>query len=87
MTLLKEILQISESISFELDIAEDLDTAMETAASLGATNIKPYDTNANELGFALTVSDRMMGNVIIDALYGHDDASRDSNEFYMGLED
>lgn len=87
MTLLKEILQINESITFELDVAEDLDTAMETAASLGATNIQPYDTNDKALGFSLTVTDQMMGNVIIDAIYGTDDGSRDSNEFYMGLED
>lgn len=85
MTLLKEIINLNESITFELDIADDLDVAIDTAKRLGATNIKAYDVNDLQDGFSLTVSDRMMGNVIIDKLYGQEDNSRDSNAFYMGL--
>ena len=85
MTLLKELFQMNESITFELDIADDLDGAMKIARDLGATNIEQFDDNINVPGFSLTVSDKMMGNVIIDKLYGPDNNSRDSNEFYMGL--
>ena len=87
MTLLKEILKMNESITFELDITDDVNGAIEKAKKLGATNIKAFDTNARDSGMSLTVKNKEMGNKVINLLYGPDDNSRDSNNFFMGLED
>lgn len=92
MTLLREMTNMKTSgpINFELDFVEDEITFEEfqrMAFNAGASRVKRVGDNFGSIQVKITVPSEKVGNAVIDAIYGEEDDSRDSNAFFMGLED